>query len=267
MSGIIKHVVRWDLVSQKRKNGKGGGGITGGGIKGKGKGKGGNPGIGVSAGYSAETKSVLFLDEATLSTSIADQIAGVTWTNSNNIMDDTYAKVGSTSLRLYNSGNTRSTDIPDFGTGDFFVGAWFYGGNNAAYKFNFDTHQVGAGSTPTGFGVYTYNNSGLVRFYTGATDNIVGTTNTRDSAWHYIAVSRVSGVTRLFVDGVQEGSSYTDTNDYAFGANGFTWGYPAYLSAGAYGFDGWMDTACIVVGAGLSTTFTPPLDGNPPAGL
>lgn len=46
MGGIIKSVVRWDLVSQKRKNGKGGGGITGGGIKGKGKGKGGNPGVG-----------------------------------------------------------------------------------------------------------------------------------------------------------------------------------------------------------------------------
>ena len=34
------------------------------------------------------------------------------------------------------------------------------------------------------------------------------------NTWHHVAVSRLSGVTRLFLDGSKIGSDYTDTNNY-----------------------------------------------------
>ena len=48
----------------------------------------------------------------------------------------------------------------------------------------------------------------------GSTQVITGTTALTTGSWYHIAVSRDSGSTKLFIDGTQEGSSYSDTNDY-----------------------------------------------------
>ena len=75
--------------------------------------------------------------------------------------------------------------------------------------------------------------------------------------WYHVALSRVSGNTRLFLNGTQEGSTYVDANNYVnppasrpvIGA-GFN---------GSGGFAGWMDDIHIVKGEGLYTAnFTPP---------
>jgi len=34
------------------------------------------------------------------------------------------------------------------------------------------------------------------------------------AAWNYIVIERYSGVTKLFINGTQEGASYTDSNNY-----------------------------------------------------
>ena len=44
-----------------------------------------------------------------------------------------------------------------------------------------------------------------------------GTTTT--GSWFHIALTRASGSTRLFVNGVQSGSTYADTNNYIVAAS------------------------------------------------
>lgn len=54
-----------------------------------------------------------------------------------------------------------------------------------------------------------------VNYLVNAVDRIVGTTILTLGVWHHIAVSRVAGNTRLFLDGVQEGAIFVDTTVYA----------------------------------------------------
>jgi hypothetical protein len=52
-----------------------------------------------------------------------------------------------------------------------------------------------------------------IRYWIGATDRIISSALTLN-AWHHIAVVRASAVTKLYIDGVQSGASYADSNNY-----------------------------------------------------
>lgn len=77
-------------------------------------------------------------------------------------------------------------------------------------------------------------------------------------AWSHVAVCRSGTSTRMFLNGVQVGSTYTDTTTYlqtasrpAIGASGFT--------LGTVSLDGRISNLRVVVGTALYTgTFTPP---------
>ena len=56
--------------------------------------------------------------------------------------------------------------------------------------------------------------AGAVRLYVLGSYRITSTTLITAGEWHHIAVSRASGVTRLFVNGTVQGTTYTDTNIY-----------------------------------------------------
>ena len=55
--------------------------------------------------------------------------------------------------------------------------------------------------------------SGVIRLNVNGSNVITGGTLSVNT-WHHLAVSRVSGVTSLFIDGTRVGSAYTDTNNY-----------------------------------------------------
>jgi hypothetical protein len=98
-----------------------------------------------------------------------------------------------------------------FGTGDFTMEGWFHLTTLGVLQIFFDTRTVGgAGVTPT---VYM-NASNQVVFHQNGADRITGTTGVASGSWHHIAASRVSGSTYLYLDGTQEGSTYTDANNY-----------------------------------------------------
>jgi hypothetical protein len=69
----------------------------------------------------------------------------------------------------------------------------------------------------------------------------------------HIALVRSSGTTKLFRNGVQVGSSYTDSADYECGANGM------YFASGLLG---WMDEIRVSKGTnrGWASGFTPPAE-------
>jgi len=53
-----------------------------------------------------------------------------------------------------------------------------------------------------------------VRYYANTAFRITGTTTVTASTWHHIALCRSGTSTKLFLNGIQEGVTYTDSSNY-----------------------------------------------------
>jgi hypothetical protein len=62
-----------------------------------------------------------------------------------------------------------------------------------------------------------YISGNSIRFYVGGSDRITGPTLT-SSIWYHCAVIRISGVTKMYLNGAQVGANYTDANNYLPGS-------------------------------------------------
>ena len=56
-------------------------------------------------------------------------------------------------------------------------------------------------------------------YYSNSANRILGTTALATNSWHHIAVVRSSGSTKLYINGINEGSAFADTQNYLSGAN------------------------------------------------
>ena len=135
------------------------------------------------------------------------------------------------------------------GTGDFRISLWAYF-NSTASNMSLVDMRNGTGGA---IGIELYLNTGTIRFYTGGADRIIGQTLTT-SQWYFIELSRVSGTTRLFVNGSQTGSSYADTNSYIANSPRIAV-FSDNLSAGL--LNGYLSDVRIVNGSGVSSSTTP----------
>lgn len=101
------------------------------------------------------------------------------------------------------------------------IAAWTIGGAN---DFDLECYFMPEGG-PTGTlldfrnGVNAnlptmYITGGTVHYLVNSVDKIVGTTAITAGVWHHMAVSRVSGNSRLFLDGTQEGATFVDATVY-----------------------------------------------------
>ena len=135
----------------------------------------------------------------------------------------------------------------DFGTGDFTVDFWVRR-TAAATQVLYDQRTLAGDTLPV-----IYISGGVVRYYTGGADRIVGATTMATNTWYHVALSRKTGVTRLFLNGALQGSPYTDTNVYSqstirIGAN----------YNGTSGLTGYIDEFRLSKGIGrYNSTFTP----------
>lgn len=131
-----------------------------------------------------------------------------------------------------------------FGTGDFTIEFWAYPTVNARQDWiDFD----GGGVRLLLF--YSGTN---IQFYSGAT-RINGAAMTLNT-WQHIALCCASGVIKLFINGVQSGSSYTSSLN--FPAQSLTIGKD---NAGSTYVTGYMSNIRIVKGTAVYTSaFTPP---------
>lgn len=113
-----------------------------------------------------------------------------------------------------------------FGTGDFTIEGWLY--RTATGQMNITSFNP---TSTTGLYPEVYITSDVLAFFVGGvsgTPVITGTTTVAINTWYHFALSRVSGVTRLYLNGTQEGSSYTDANNYVVGASRPTIGAGGY---------------------------------------
>ena len=123
----------------------------------------------------------------------------------------TQKKFGTGSVLLDGTGDylslATSSDF-GFGTGDFAVEAFVRPTSITAGKI-FDFRSA----SPDVAVLIDMTGTGVIRLNVNGSDVITGGTLTVNT-WHHLAVSRVSGVTSLFIDGTRVGLPYTDTNNY-----------------------------------------------------
>lgn len=135
-----------------------------------------------------------------------------------------------------------------FGTGDFTAEAWVYKTSNPAYESCI--YDARTGNTGTPWALYI-SQTNYPYFYDGNTytSSIAISINT----WTHVAVSRSSGVLKVFVNGVQGFSATVTTNlDRSAGLN------IATDPANTFRYPGYMSNMRIVKGTAVYTTaFTP----------
>jgi hypothetical protein len=148
-----------------------------------------------------------------------------------------------------------SANVPlTLGTGDFTIEFWVYFTvGTTASRGLIDWRPA---STEGVYPTILTNTSSAIIFYVNSSTRITGGTLSA-ATWTHIAVCRSVTSTRLFINGTQSGSTYTDSNNYLgpalrpmIGATGF--------SAGGNAFNGYMDDLRITRFARYTANFTPP---------
>lgn len=220
------------------------------------------------------TKALLHMDGADTSTTFTDG-SGKAWTARGNAQIDTaQSKFGGASGLFDGTGDY--IDTPDHSdwqlddgsnsnewTIDFWVRFASTSGNQGFISQIVDANNAWK---VNGFGAGSVQN--LAFFVTSGGTNIVAITRAWSpsiNTWYHIAVVK-QGTTgyRLFIDGVQQGATETDTStipDYAGSAN-----IGKGLVSGEY-LNGWIDELRVSKGvARWTSNFTPPTAAYPSGG-
>lgn len=150
------------------------------------------------------------------------------------------------------------------GTQDFTIEFWAYftqiqgstavdtmlDGRPPSTQGAYPTLLYDATGSITGSVGWAFSNNNTVRIASGSNTAVLNT-------WYHVALSRVNGVTRLFINGTQVGSNYTDATSYLAS----TWNIGANTFSGAtnHNFGGYMDDFRLTIGVGrYSANFTIP---------
>lgn len=139
-----------------------------------------------------------------------------------------------------------------FGTSDFCIEAFVRPtASAAAVKYLVD-FRVTNGAYPC----LLLDSSNVLLYNVNSATRITGTTLS-DDTWYHIAVTRSGTSTKLWVDGIQRGSTYTDSTDYL---------NPSPQPYVGQSFKGWVEELRIKKGAAVYTSgFTPPTNPHPDA--
>ena len=164
------------------------------------------------------------------------------------------SKFGGASIRLNGINdyfNTPNSSEFNFGTDPFTAECWVYFNNNTARQVVFSYYQ----DSNTGWNVQIFNGKIIVNL-SGDGIDITGSSTLAANTWHHIAVSGTSGASgiRLFVNGTQEGSTWTGAT-----ALNSTAAFGMGQILGALFLDGFIDEVRITKGvARYTANFTPP---------
>lgn len=146
---------------------------------------------------------------------------------------------------------------PDFafGTGDFTVEMWVYLPSLGVSRELYD----GRPTSTNGMYVCTYvSEKNTIGLFVSSVERIIGTTALAAMTWYHVALCRSGTSTKLFLNGVQEGATYSDGNNYLGAANRPLIGINAYNSSTS-AMLGYIDDLRVTKGvARYTANFTPP---------
>lgn len=207
--------------------------------------------------------TLMHFDGADASTEMVD-VCNSGWTQYGNAQLDTAQYKFGTSSLLFDGTDDAIYQPTNggafaFGTGDFTIDFWVrintytVGVSQLIYDGR-SSGDAGGATTPL---IY-WNPSNLkFVYYNNSADRIVGTTNTTTGVWYHVALVRYNGSTKLYLNGSQEGSTYTDTTNYTCASNRPVIGFNAATGTGN-SVNGWIDELRIVKGRAMWTgNFTP----------
>lgn len=141
----------------------------------------------------------------------------------------------------------------NFGSGAFTIEAWVYFTSSADLQAVVSNY----GNSTTGFVVQTYNNRWYINL-SGDGGDIIGSTPLAVGQWTHVAVSGSSGSIKLFINGTQDGSTYTGAVSLDTSAS-LTIGNLYTASAYYNPFYGYISNLRLLKGTALYTSnFTPP---------
>ena len=147
-----------------------------------------------------------------------------------------------------------------FGTGDFTIEFWVYFNNLSATYLIYDSRPSGAnGLYPT---IYFDLAAARINYYQSTSIRITGTIATPAGDWHHVALCRSGTNTNLYINGVQSGSTYTDSNSYLVGASRPTIGGDGN-AAGSNSLNGYIDDLRVTKFARYTSSFTPASESVP----
>ena len=209
------------------------------------------------SGIDSFVKSLLHFDGANGSTTITDEIPGKTWTCvANAQLDTSQKKFGTAAAKSDGTGDAITGDSNAdfaFGTGDFTIDYWLRFFTVFGGKTIIDWRPNG---TEGAYPLMWIDLAAKLSFHTNGSFQITGTTIIAQDNWYHVAVARASGQTRMFLNGVQEGITYADSNNYGVGPS-----RPMLLNGwdGTYAISGWIDEFRVSKGiARWTSNFTPP---------
>jgi hypothetical protein len=205
------------------------------------------------------------------STSFTDESPNnLTITNNGSVtVNTTTKKYGTGSMAFSGSNYLKNSGlgyVTAYGTADFTFEFWFNWSNSiSSANLIFDCRPDGG--TGNHFCVYITSAS-ILRFFSNGATAIEGSGTISTNTWYHLAICRNNGITKMFLNGTQTGSSYSDSNNYTGVINGPRIGGSSAISADS--FVGYIDDFRITKGyARYTANFTPPtyedpiITGNP----
>ena len=141
-----------------------------------------------------------------------------------------------------------------FGTGDFTIEGWFYVTSFASGIIAWDFRTAGVNGA---YGALELTANGQVQYYANSAYQISSSAGLNTiNTWAHIAVTRSGTSTKLFFNGTQVGSTYSDSTNYLVGVSS------PYIGSGstpnAY-LPGYISNFRVVKGTAVYTSnFTPP---------
>jgi hypothetical protein len=137
------------------------------------------------------------------------------------------------------------------GSSDFIIETWIYFNAAASQIIFYDGRDTLTQATPC-----LYYNTSTIHYYVSGSDRIVSNTTIVAGTWYHIVVSRVSGTTRMFINGLVQTQTYADSTVYINQTNRPVLG-TAGDSIGGGPLNGYMTGVRLVVGSGVTSVTVP----------
>jgi hypothetical protein len=125
--------------------------------------------------------------------------------------------------------------VPTLGTSDFEISMWLYPETRVGDDVIIDFRPA----STNGIYVNLLLANGIPKLHVNG-DQITGSSALPVKVWSYLTLTRVSNSTKLYVNGTQTGSTYSDSNNYLTGSSRPVIGQAGYNPSLNLGFNGYM---------------------------